>query len=53
LYENVDTANPGLLKTLEEKKVLDDDLRAAMTKFIKEYKDTFVADHQVTEKASV
>jgi F-type H+-transporting ATPase subunit alpha len=52
LYENVDTVNPGLLKTIEEKKVLDDDLRAAMTKFIKEYKDTFVADHQVAEKAS-
>ncbi len=34
----MDTANPGVLKAIEEKKILDDDLRAAMTKVIKEFK---------------
>ena len=48
----VDTANPGVLKAIEEKKILDDDLRAAMTKVIKEYKERFVSEHQAVAKAS-
>ena len=33
-------ANPGLLRAIMEKKVLDDDLKAEMTKVIKEAKET-------------
>ena len=38
LYKYVDSANPGLLRTIMEKKVLDDSLKAEMTKVIKEAK---------------
>ncbi len=44
LYAYVDTANPGVLRAIEEKKILDDDLRADMTKTINEYKDRFAAE---------
>jgi F-type H+/Na+-transporting ATPase subunit alpha len=43
LYKYVDTANPGLLRTIMEKKILDDGLKAEMTKVIKECKEQFVA----------
>ena len=46
LYKYVDTSNPGLLRSIMEKKVLDDSLKAEMTKVIKECKETFVADRQ-------
>jgi F-type H+-transporting ATPase subunit alpha len=46
LYRYVDTVNPGLLNTIMEKKVLDDSLKADMTKLIKECKETFVAERQ-------
>jgi F-type H+/Na+-transporting ATPase subunit alpha len=46
LYKYVDTSNPGLLRTIMEKKILDDSLKAEMTKLIKECKETFVADRQ-------
>jgi F-type H+-transporting ATPase subunit alpha len=46
LYRYVDTVNPGLLNTIMEKKVLDDSLKAEMTKLIKECKETFVAERQ-------
>jgi len=52
LYEYVDTTNAGVLKSIEEKKVLDDELRGAMTKVIKEYKDQFKAQHQAAAKAT-
>jgi F-type H+-transporting ATPase subunit alpha len=52
LYEYVDTTNAGLLKAIEEKKILDDDLRGAMTKIINEFKGTFVADQQSAATAS-
>jgi F-type H+-transporting ATPase subunit alpha len=42
LYKFVDATNPGLLRTIMEKKVLDDALKAEMTKVIKQCKDTFV-----------
>jgi F-type H+-transporting ATPase subunit alpha len=48
LYKYVDTANPGVLRTIMEKKILDDGLKAEMTKVIKECKEAFV-----TEKAAV
>ncbi len=43
LYKYVDTANPGLLRTIMEKKILDDALKAEMTKVIKEFKEQFLA----------
>jgi len=43
LYKYVDTVNPGLLSTIMEKKILDDSLKAGMTKVIKECKEQFVA----------
>jgi F-type H+-transporting ATPase subunit alpha len=43
LYKYVDTANPGLLRTIMEKKILDDGLKAEMAKMIKECKEQFVA----------
>jgi F-type H+-transporting ATPase subunit alpha len=43
LYQYVDTANPGLLRTIMEKKILDDGLKADMTRVIKEFKEQFVA----------
>ena len=50
LYEYVDATNPGLLRTIMEKKILDDNLKAEMTKTIKECKETFVAERQVVAK---
>ena len=43
LYKYVDTVNPGLLNAIMEKKILDDSLKAEMTKVIKECKEQFVA----------
>ncbi len=42
LYRYVDMTSPGLLRTIMEKKVLDDNLKAEMTRVIKECKETFV-----------
>ncbi len=47
LYTYVDTMNPGLLKQIEEKKVLDDELKADMTKVVKEAKERFVSERQM------
>jgi F-type H+/Na+-transporting ATPase subunit alpha len=46
LYRYVDTTNPGLLRTVMDKKVLDDSIKAEMTKVIKECKEAFVQDRQ-------
>jgi F-type H+/Na+-transporting ATPase subunit alpha len=46
LYDYVDTANAGLLTTIMEKKVLDDQLKAEMQKTIREFKERFVAERQ-------
>ena len=51
LNSYVETSSPGILAAIEEKKVLDDDLKAAMTKTIKEYKERFASDHQAVAKA--
>ncbi len=50
LYKYVDATNPGLLRTIMEKKVLDDALKAEMSKVIKQSKETFVADRQAAAK---
>jgi F-type H+/Na+-transporting ATPase subunit alpha len=50
LYKFVDATNPGLLRSIMEKKVLDDALKAEMSKVIKEFKEQFVAQHQAVAK---
>jgi F0F1-type ATP synthase alpha subunit len=52
MYQYVDTAAPSIFKDIEEKKTLDDNLKAAMTKAIKEYKERFVSERQTAAKAS-
>ena len=52
LYAYVDTASPGVLRAIDEKKVLDDDLRADLTKTVNEYKDRFGAERAVAVKAN-
>jgi F-type H+-transporting ATPase subunit alpha len=47
LYKYVETLNPGLLKGIEEKKTLDDQLKSEMVKVITELKDKFVNDRQM------
>jgi len=51
LYNYVDASNAAILQSIEEKKTLDDDLRASMTKVIKEYKEQFKAQHQTAQPA--
>src|SRR5437660_11707619 len=46
LHKYVDTANPGLLQKIMEKKILDDGLKAEMTKVIKECKEQFLASRK-------
>ena len=46
LYRYAETTNPGLLRSIMEKKVLDDAIKAEMTKVIKECKEAFVQDRQ-------
>src|SRR5216110_2829395 len=46
LYKYVDTSNPGLLRSIMEKKILDENLKAEMNKVIKQAKEAFVADRQ-------
>ena len=43
LYKYVDLTNPGLLRTIMDKKILDDNLKAEMAKVIRECKEQFVA----------
>jgi len=50
LYRFVDATNPGLLRTIMEKKILDDKLKSEMTRVIKECKETFVSQRQAVTK---
>ena len=50
LYKYVDAINPGLLRTIMEKKVLDDALKAEMSKVIKQSKEAFAAERQAVAK---
>ena len=50
LFKFVDTTNPGLLRTIMEKKILDDNLKTEMTRVIKECKEAFVAEREVVAK---
>jgi F-type H+-transporting ATPase subunit alpha len=51
LYSYADTMNPALLQSIEEKKILDDDMKAAMTNLVKEFKERFIAERQMAAKA--
>ena len=44
LYAHVDGAHPGLLRTIEEKKALDDQIKNDMVAAIKEAKEQFLAE---------
>jgi F-type H+-transporting ATPase subunit alpha len=50
LYKYVDATNPGLLNTIMDKKVLDDALKAEMSKVIKQSKEAFLAERQAVSK---
>jgi F-type H+-transporting ATPase subunit alpha len=50
LYKFVDAVNPGLLRTIMEKKILDDGLKAEMTKVAKQAKEQFLAQRQAVAK---
>jgi F-type H+-transporting ATPase subunit alpha len=50
LYKFVDTTNPGILRTVMEKKTLDDALKNEMLDLVKECKQRFVAERQVVAK---
>ena len=49
LYAYVESANPQLLRTIEEKKALDDAIKADMTKTIKEAKERFLAERKAAK----
>ena len=46
LYKYVDATNPNLLRSIMDKKILDDQLKSEMTKLIKEAKQQFVEARQ-------
>jgi F-type H+-transporting ATPase subunit alpha len=50
LYEYVDATNAGLLRTIMEKKVLDDALKAQLTDVIKQAKQQFVSSREALAK---
>ncbi len=51
LYKYVETINPGLFKTIAEKKSLDDAIKADMNKTIKDAKERFVSERQAAAAA--
>jgi len=50
LYKYVDATNSGLLRTIMEKKILDDSLKAQLTDVIKQAKQQFVAEREAVAK---
>ena len=46
LYRFVENAHPGILNTIREKKVIDDNLKAEMKNVLKEFKDRFTSDQK-------
>jgi F-type H+/Na+-transporting ATPase subunit alpha len=50
LYKYVDATNAPLLRTIMEKKVLDDGLKAQMTEVIKQAKQQFMESRQAVAK---
>jgi len=50
LYKYVDSTNPGLLRTIMEKKILDDQLKAQLQDVIKQAKQQFVSQREAVAK---
>ena len=50
LYKYVDSTNPGLLRAIMEKKILDDTLKGQLQNVIKEAKQQFVSEREATQK---
>ena len=50
LFKYVESTNPGLLRTIMEKKILDDALKGQLQNVIKEAKQQFVASRQAVAK---
>src|SRR6266852_1709924 len=50
LYRYVDATNPGVLRSIMEKKILDDGLKAQLTDVIKQAKQQFVAEREALTK---
>src|SRR5271167_2568940 len=50
LYKYVDSTNPGLLRSIMEKKILDDTLKGQLQNVIKEAKQQFVASREAVAK---
>jgi len=48
LFQHVETMNPGLLRTVAEKKALDDTLKADLSKAVADFKQRFVSEQQAT-----
>jgi F-type H+-transporting ATPase subunit alpha len=46
LYKYIDATNAGLLRTVMEKKILDDSLKAQLTDVIRQAKQQFVSSRQ-------
>jgi F-type H+/Na+-transporting ATPase subunit alpha len=50
LYKYVDSTNPGILRAIMEKKVLDDQLKSQLQNVINEAKQQFVSAREVVAK---
>src|SRR5690242_1242906 len=50
LYKYVESTNPGILRTIMEKKVLDDHLKSQLQSIIKEAKQQFAAQREAVAK---
>ncbi len=50
LYKYVDSTNPGLLRAIMEKKILDDSLKVQLQNMIKEAKQQFVSEREAVAK---
>ncbi len=52
LYKYVETMYPTILKSISEKKTLDDALKAEMEKVVGDFRDRFVSERQVAAKTA-
>ena len=52
LFQHVETMSPGLLRTIAEKKALDDALKADLSKIVGEFKQRFVSEQQAASAHS-
>src|SRR5579871_2885727 len=50
LYEYVDATNPGILRTIMEKKILDDQLKSQLGDLIKQAKQQFTSQREAVAK---